>query len=290
VLLFYIEQSNYIHTELLRDRQASSYTAAYQKAFEFFRLHSIPINIVRLDNETSTSLLRLFTNLGIKVEIAPPANHRTLKAERHISTWKNHFISTLATCDPSFPMDAWEFLIPHAEFTLNLLRPSYSLPTQSAWEAVCGTYDLNAVPLAPPGTRAVILDDPNKRGSWAAHGTECFYVSPAFTHYRCYTFYIPSTRATRISDSIAWFPLPTFMSPPSPLTLAQFALDDSLSSMKQLSSGSDTDLPAILLLAQQMSALLSSAGSALDPTGFAITSYCGKCQSLTSYLFASQTT
>jgi hypothetical protein len=113
VLLFYIEQSNYIHTELLRDRQASSYTAAYQKAFEFFRLHSIPINIVRLDNETSTSLLRLFTNLGIKVEIAPPANHSTLKAERHIRTWKNHFISTLATCDPFFPMNAWKFLIPH---------------------------------------------------------------------------------------------------------------------------------------------------------------------------------
>jgi hypothetical protein len=64
--------------------------------------------------------------------------------------------------------------ISHSSFliTLNLLRPSYSLPTQSAWEAVCGTYDLNAVPLAPPGTRAVILDDPNKRGSWAAHGTE----------------------------------------------------------------------------------------------------------------------
>lgn len=87
VLLFYIESSNYIYTELLRDRQAASYTTAYRLAFEFFCLHNIGINIiVRLDNETSSPLLRLFSNLCIQVEIAPPANHRTLKAERHIRT------------------------------------------------------------------------------------------------------------------------------------------------------------------------------------------------------------
>jgi hypothetical protein len=59
-LLFYVESANYIHIELLRDRKASSYTSAYQRAFAFFTLHKIPINIVRLDNELSTSLLQLY--------------------------------------------------------------------------------------------------------------------------------------------------------------------------------------------------------------------------------------
>ncbi len=266
VLLFYVEDSNYIHVELLRDRQAASYTAAYQRAFEFFKLHNIPHQIVRLDNETSTQLLKLFSNLGMKIEIAPPANHRTLSAERHIRTWKNHFISTLSTCDPSFPLDAWEFLIPHAECTLNLLRPSITTPTVSAWEQVCGKFNFNAVPLAPPGTRAVILDDPKKRGSWAKHGTECFYVGPAFSHYRCYTFYVPSTQATRVSDSISWLPQPTLMSPPTPYVLAQLALEDLSMAFKQLSNHTSDDISNTFLIAQKISSLLSTAILSLDPS------------------------
>jgi hypothetical protein len=140
---------------------------------------------------------------------------------------ENHFIATLSTCDPSFPLEAWKFLIPHAECTLNLLRSSITSSSVSAWDDACGKYNFNAVPLASPGTKAVILDDPKSRGAWAKHGTDCFYVSPAFSHYRCYTFYIPSTKALRISDSVAcWFPMPKLMPPPSPVTLAQFAIQD----------------------------------------------------------------
>lgn len=67
---------------------------------------------MRLDNETSKPILKLFSNLGLHVELAPPYNHRILHAERHIRTWKNHFIATLATCDSCFPLDAWEILVP----------------------------------------------------------------------------------------------------------------------------------------------------------------------------------
>lgn len=98
--------------------------------------------------------------LGIGVEIAPPYSHRTLHAERHIRTWKNHFSATLSTCDPSFPLDAWEFLVPQAEYTLNLLRPLRISTSVAAREEVCGKYDFNTV---PPGTRAVILESPRNR-------------------------------------------------------------------------------------------------------------------------------
>jgi hypothetical protein len=102
-LLFYVDSSNYIYIELLRDRKVCSYTAANQCAFAFFNLQCIPIQTVRLDNEISTPLCKLFSNLGIQHEIAPPNNHCRLHAERHICTWKNHFIAVLSTCDLSFP-------------------------------------------------------------------------------------------------------------------------------------------------------------------------------------------
>ena len=182
-------------------------------------------------------------------------------------TWKNHFIATLATCDPSFPLEAWEYLVPHAECTLNLLRPSATSPKLSAWEYVCGKYDFNASPLAPPGTKAVILDPPERRDSWAKHGTEAFYVGPAFHHYRCYTFYVPTTtRSIRISDSVSWFPLPKFMSTPSSHTLAQFAIDDLFCALKLLSTGNEKDITAAIAITQKMSAILLSTASSLDPT------------------------
>jgi hypothetical protein len=263
-LIFYVEGFNYIHVELLRDRTAVSYTKAYRKAFEFFTLHNIPCRIVRLDNETSGSLLRLFTNLGIRAELAPPSNHRTLHAERHIRTWKNHFVSTLATCDPSFPLDAWEHLVPQAETTLNLLRPSLTRPTISAWEHVCGQFDFNATPLAPAGTRAVILEP--LRPTWGKHGIDCFYVGPAYSHYRCYTFYVPATRDIRISDSIAWFPLPTLIAPPTPLSLAQFAIDDLTSALTQLSFCTPLESDSALQLTQQLTDLVSQSKIIFDPT------------------------
>jgi hypothetical protein len=121
-LLLYSEATNYIHVELLKDRKAASYTAAYVQATEFFTSHYIPIKFVRLDNESSSTLLSLFKSLKIHAEVAPPHNHRTLHAERHIRTWKNHFIATLSTCDPTFPLAAWEFLIPQAECTMQVQK------------------------------------------------------------------------------------------------------------------------------------------------------------------------
>ncbi len=150
-----------------------------------------------------------------------------------------------------------------AEATLNLLRPSASCLSKSAWEHVCGAYDFNAVPLAPPGTRAVILDPASSRPSWAKHGTDCFFVGPALSHYRCYTFYIPSTRSTPVSDSVAWFSLPSLM---SASTLAQSAITDISVALTQLSSSRNDDSPKLFHLAHQLAAMLSSAINALDPS------------------------
>ena len=62
-----------------------------------------------------------------------PHIHQRNSAERAIQTFKNHFIAALACTDPNFPMSNWCRLLPRAELTLNLLRPSRLNPKLSAY-------------------------------------------------------------------------------------------------------------------------------------------------------------
>ena len=57
--------------------------------------------------------------------------------------------------------------------------------------------------------KIVSFDNPDNRSSWSPHGVDGFYVGPALQHHRCYTVYIPSTGATRITDQLSWHPHPS---------------------------------------------------------------------------------
>jgi hypothetical protein len=67
--------------------------------------------------------------------------------------------------------------------TLNLLQTSRLNPRLSAHAQLHGMFDFNRTPLAPPGTRALVFEDPKSRESWAPHGKEAWYVGPATEHY-----------------------------------------------------------------------------------------------------------
>ena len=49
-------------------------------------------NIWRMDNECSGKIKSYFAKHDIKLELAPPRNHRTNRAERWIRTFKNHLL------------------------------------------------------------------------------------------------------------------------------------------------------------------------------------------------------
>ena len=51
-----------------------------------------------------------------------------------------------------------------------------------------------------------MYEDGDTRGSWASRGVDAFYLGPAKDHYRCHVYYIPETRAYRISGSTELFP------------------------------------------------------------------------------------
>ena len=80
-------------------------------------------------------------------------------------------------------------------------------PGLSSWAYLFGEFDYNVTPLAPPGSRVVMHNKPEIRGSWDPREIQAFYVGPAIDHYRCVTVFDPTTRRTKTTDTITFVPL-----------------------------------------------------------------------------------
>ena len=137
----------------------------------------------------------------------------------------------MSSCDPNLPLHLWDYLIPHATLTLNLLRPSRLNPRLLEEAQLNGTFDFNCTPPGPPGTLIIVHKTPNNRHTWAPHGVDGWYLGPAPDHYRCHRVYIPRTCAERISKTVEFFqhdcPVPACSST-SATTTAACALAESL--------------------------------------------------------------
>jgi len=100
----------------------------------------------------------------------------------------------------------WDRLAPQVQDTLNLIHASRINPNISAYEALNGPHNWDRYPLTPPGCKSIIYEAPAARGSWALQGTDAWYLGPSADHYRCNIYYVPETRAYRISGSVELFP------------------------------------------------------------------------------------
>ena len=72
--------------------------------------------------------------------LVEPHNHHVNAAKRAIQTFKDHFISALATTDIEFPLQLWDKLTSQVVATLNLMRASRINPRISAYEAIWGSF------------------------------------------------------------------------------------------------------------------------------------------------------
>jgi hypothetical protein len=135
----------------------------------------------------------------------PPYSHRRNSAERAIRSFKDRLIAGLCSTDKSFPMNLWDRLLPHAVITLNMLRTSRINPKLSAATHIFGQYDFNRAPMAPPGTRIIAHETPNRSNTWAPHGLDGWYLGPALEHYICYTVHITKMRGDRIVETVDFF-------------------------------------------------------------------------------------
>jgi len=123
IYLMYDYDSNGILVHPLKTRQAADITSAWEHLHSRFTKHGHPIkHYYILDNEMSATLKKAFVKNGVTYQAVPPHMHRANAAERCIQTFKDHLLSGLATCDPEFPINEWDRLLPQCEMTLNLLR------------------------------------------------------------------------------------------------------------------------------------------------------------------------
>ena len=195
----------YIHCEAIASRHQSNYVNAYKNTLAFWDKVGHKPLFQRLDNETSLALETYAVKNNVSIQYCPPGQHRSLKAERAIRTFKNHFISTLCTVATDFPLTLWDKLLPQAELCLNHLIPYGPNPNISAYEGLHGRqFDFRAHPIAPAGTKVIIHDKPTARGTWAPHGVLGFYLGPAQQHYRCFSVWSVSTQSIRVTDTLAW--------------------------------------------------------------------------------------
>ena len=188
---------------------------AFDNVFQDLKSKGLKPSFNVTDNQAATPIKAYLQKEETSWQFVEPNNHRVNAAERAIQTFKNHFISGLCTTDSDWPLQLWDNLTEQALITLNLLRTSRIDPTKSAYHQIHGhKYDWNAHPLAPPGTKAIVYELPQGRASWGTRGLDAWYCGPAFDHYRNSKFYVPSTKAYRISGSFDSFPqhciLPTF--------------------------------------------------------------------------------
>jgi hypothetical protein len=202
----YHYDANHIFLLPIKNKSQECLHAAYTNVHKQIKAAGLKLDFQIMDNECSQLLKTYMTTNHIDFQLVPPANHIANAAEHAIQTAKNHFIAGLCSCPSNFPLNQWDKLVPQAELTLNLMRGSRMNPKQSAWEQIHGHFDYNRTPLAPPGMNVMVYEPVNQRGSWGSHATEGHYIGPALESYRCYKIYTPSTRATRISDTVVWFP------------------------------------------------------------------------------------
>jgi TfoX/Sxy family transcriptional regulator of competence genes len=193
---------NYIDAEPMKNRSAGSMIKAYLALWaRITATGTIRPTTHLMDNEASAEL-KAEIKKNCSIQLVPPDNHRRNLAERAIQTFKSHFKSVLAGVDDSFPMRLWDKLLPQTILTLNLLRQSNVAPTVSAYQYVHGTFDYNKMPLAPLGCAVQLYESNARRGTWAEHSTDGWYIGTSTEHYRCHRIYVKQTRSERISDTV----------------------------------------------------------------------------------------
>ena len=99
-----------------------------------------------LDNEALEEFLQTIRKQVIKYQNVSPHMHWQNKAEKAISTFKDHFKAILAGVDKNFPMHLWNRLLPQAESTLKMLQKTNIEHKILAYAYMYGQHNFNKMP------------------------------------------------------------------------------------------------------------------------------------------------
>jgi len=127
--------------------------------------------------------------------VVPPGCHRRNAAEVAICNFKAHFLSVLAGVVDDFPPSLWNRLLPQTEITINLIRQLNATPNVSAYAHLSGPFDYNKMPLAPMGCETQVHEKTDKRGTWAYHSVDGWYLFTSQEQYCMHNCHIKHTKS-----------------------------------------------------------------------------------------------
>jgi hypothetical protein len=156
-----------------------------------------------LDSEVSENMKNYKRDTcKFEMELVPPGCHQRNTAEVAIRNFKANFLSVLAGVADDFPPSLWDRLLPKTDITINLIRQSNATPNVSAYAHLSGPFDYNKMLLAPIGCEAQVHEKTDKRGTWAYHLVDGWYLFTSLKHYCTHNCHIKHTKSERLSDTV----------------------------------------------------------------------------------------
>ena len=209
-----------IHTLIpFKSREGVEYVRSYGDGIAEYKDHGMESPVwIRLDNETSANLEALFVKARLGVQYVPANLHRGNKAERSVQTVKSQVLSTIAGKAKSFPVKAWNHLIPHVQLCLRILLPWSIDPTKSAYEGFTGKpYAFADHPFGPAACEVMtfvpkelrkfsVSPTISKSSTFGDHAVEAWYLAPRLDGVRMHTVLSKETMKTRISAQLEYHP------------------------------------------------------------------------------------
>ena len=110
-MVLYDYDNNYINAIPVSDLKDETIVATVKDFFEEMEEHGHQPRLNISDNQAAASLKKYLKTKECKWQFVEPHNHRVNAAERAIQTWKNHFLSGLASLPAEFPIAHWCQLI-----------------------------------------------------------------------------------------------------------------------------------------------------------------------------------
>ena len=117
VFFAYNYDGNAILVEPMLNREVDTIISCWKIIHERLINNGVVTTHYILDNEWSTAFKSALTNEQVTSELMPPNQHCRNASERAVRTFKNNCLSGLATCDPAYPLQEWDRILPQAELT-----------------------------------------------------------------------------------------------------------------------------------------------------------------------------
>ncbi len=121
IFVCYTYKPNSIVVRPMKSQETTEMVGAYSDIYDYLSSKGYKPKLNITDNECSKAVQHYITSQDVQWQLNEPNNHCVNAAELAIQTFKNHFISGLATVDRTFPLYLWCYLLHQAELTLNLI-------------------------------------------------------------------------------------------------------------------------------------------------------------------------